>query len=390
MSTAPIARDPIVGLLLDDGYVLAYRNCHLIVRQIPYRTASGEIAYGMLAYPVTFAGDTVVDDTKDHTIWFIGETPHETDGSPIAGASAQTRNIAPGLDASFLISQKPKSGSYANQYDKVSSYARILSHPAQALDPRVTPTPGATWEADEDDLPFVYPDTATTRAGLGELSRTFQGHTIAIVGLGGTGGYILDQVSKTPVKRIILIDGDLFENHNAYRAPGAADLEELRDWPNKVDYFKNVYSKMHTGIETHAEYLHVGNLHLLSDATFVFLAAADAAGLTSVVSWLEQRGTPFIDVGMGIAEKLGKLTGTLRVTNHFDGPKTSPSTPDQAISAHEDVYDRNIQVADLNALNALLAVAEWKRHLGYYATCEPAGEVLYGLYMNDIRTVVNT
>ena len=46
-----------------------------------------------------------------------------------------------------------------------------------------------------------------------------------------------------------------------------------------------------------------------------------------------------------------------------------------------------IQVADLNALNALLAVIEWKRYLGYYATYETPAEVLYGLYLGDIKNV---
>ena len=34
----------------------------------------------------------------------------------------------------------------------------------------------------------------------------------------------------------------------------------------------------------------------------------------------------------------------------------------------EDDYSSNIQVADLNALNAILAIIRWKRYLGFYAT----------------------
>ena len=61
---------------------------------------------------------------------------------------------------------------------------------------------------------------------------------VAIIGLGGTGGYILDFVAKTPVKQIRLFDPDVFLSHNAFRAPGAPMLEELRDAPKKVDYLK--------------------------------------------------------------------------------------------------------------------------------------------------------
>jgi hypothetical protein len=37
-------------------------------------------------------------------------------------------------------------------------------------------------------------------------------------GLGGTGSYILDLVSKTPVNEILLFDSDDFLQHNAFRS----------------------------------------------------------------------------------------------------------------------------------------------------------------------------
>jgi hypothetical protein len=48
------------------------------------------------------------------------------------------------------------------------------------------------------------------------LNNVFRCHRIAIVGVGGSGSYILDQVAKTWVDRIDLFDGDVFENHNAF------------------------------------------------------------------------------------------------------------------------------------------------------------------------------
>ena len=49
-----------------------------------------------------------------------------------------------------------------------------------------------------------------------------------------------------------------------------------------------------------------------------------------------------------------------------------------------DDYDRNIQVADLNALNAMFAIGRWKRYLGFYA--DGAGETfaVYSIYTNDV------
>lgn len=152
----------------------------------------------------------------------------------------------------------------------------ILSSVAQQLDSAVTATPGVAFQVVEDGLPFVYRDTNTTRAGLTALNNVFRGHTIAIVGVGGTGSYILDQVAKTWVDRIILVDGDEFANHNAFRAPGAAALETLQARPNKAQHFAAEYSRMHTGITARPQSLRADNLRLIEDATFVFLAAADA------------------------------------------------------------------------------------------------------------------
>ncbi|MBV1854539.1 ThiF family adenylyltransferase [Catellatospora tritici] len=386
MSTAPLVRDPSTSRLLDDGYDLAIQGGHLIVRKVPYVTPSGAVAYGCLAYPITVSGDRINDDSGDHRIWFVGEQPCDEHGRVLPAASAQVRPITKNLAAEYMLSSKPPSG-YADQYAKVTSYARILSHPAQAIDPAVTATLGAGWDEVEDGLPFVYRDTASSRAGLAELNSKFQGHKIAIVGLGGTGSYILDQVAKTWVDAIDLFDGDFLDNHNAFRAPGAADIEELRSRPNKAEYFAALYSHMHIGITAHPVDLDEENFSLLDGATFVFLAAADAESLPAVMAWLSGRGVPFIDVGMGIEETDGRLSGLLRVTTHFPEDHVRPPRPPAVARGGVDDYDRNIQTADLNALNAILAVIAWKKHLGYYADHTAAVETLYKVFTGEIRNV---
>src|SRR6185369_11454730 len=147
------------------------------------------------------------------------------------------------------------------------------------------------------------------RAGLADLNTKFRGHKIGIVGLGGTGSYILDQVAKTWVDTIALFDGDFLDNHNAYRAPGAADIEDLRRRPNKAEYYAQLYAHMHTGITPHPDYLDETNLALVDRCTFVFLAAADATARPAIMTWLSEHRIPFIDVGMGIEEIDGQLSG---------------------------------------------------------------------------------
>jgi len=224
----------------------------------------------------------------------------------------------------------------------------------------------------------------STRAGLTALNNCFRGQTVAIVDVGGTGSYILDQVAKTWVDRIILIDGDEFGNHNAFRAPGAAAHETLQAKRNKAEYFAEEYSRMHTGITAHPEHLTTDNLHLIDGATFVFLAAADARERPDIMASLSARRIPFIDVGMGLSQVEDGLTGLVTVTAYLpDNQFTLPTEP--AAAPMMDDYSSNIQVADLNALNAILAVVQWKRYIGYYATHTPATETVYKLYLNEIR-----
>lgn len=383
MSTSPFAADPSIRRLLAEDYCLSFEGNHLIVEHVPYVTPSGNMAYGRLALPVTFSGDALQDGTGNHTIWFVGEQPCDEQGRPLPGPAASPHAITPELTANFMISSKPKAGGvFVNMYDKVTSYVRVLSHPARALDPTVTATPGAGWIEVPDDLPFVYRDTGTARAGLADLNAVFRGHRIGIIGLGGTGSYILDQVAKTWVDAIELFDGDVFDNHNAFRAPGAADLDDLQLRPNKAEYFARQYSRMHTGISAHPVFITAENVDQLAACTFVFMAAADAKEKPEILTWLRDRSIPAIEVGMGIQDEGGRLSGLLAVVSHFPD---AAHTPTAVAGGRGDEYDRNIQVADLNCLNAMLAVGNWKRYLGYYASSGQVGETIYKVFTGDIR-----
>ncbi|MFL1897551.1 DUF6791 domain-containing protein [Streptomyces tauricus] len=276
MRTALLARDPDLARLLDDGYDVAVHAGHIIVRHIPYVTENRTVEHGFLAYPVTISGDRLVSGT-DHRIWFSGSAPCDEHGRPLALANPENRVIAEGMQANFMLSSKPSPDGYPDEYTKIATYSRIIADQAHALDSTATPTPGAAWQEIEDDSPFAYRDTATSRAGIAAVSRRFRGHRIVIVGLGGSGSYILDQVAKTEVDSILLIDGDTFDNHNAFRAPGAPTLDTLRGRPPKATYLASIYANMHRGVSACEQYLDEDNLDLLTGATFVFLASDDAA-----------------------------------------------------------------------------------------------------------------
>jgi hypothetical protein len=176
-------------------------------------------------------------------------------------------------------------------------------------------------------------------------------------------------VAKTPVDEIHLFDGDQFLQHNAFRAPGAPALEALEGGPNKATYFAKLYDRMHKGINAHPYFLDESNIHELDSMDFVFICMDKGESKRTVVERLRARGTPFIDVGMGVYLVDNALGGIIRVTtgtaeksDHLDSPVILPVS-DGGINNE---YNRNIQVADLNALNAALAVMRWKKLRGFY------------------------
>lgn len=355
--------------LENDGYNVALRDGYLIVKDVPYVTTDKKVARGQLVMPAAMAGD-VLAVPGDHTTYFGGSEPCDDQGQPLSKVinSAQVNEFVPGLRTDFYFSAKPPEGNYRNYYDKVTTYVDLLSRWAWDIDPKATARVYLVHEVPEDDdYPFVYRDSASSRAGTSALNGVFRGARIAIVGLGGTGSHILDLVAKTPVGEIHLYDGDLFINHNAFRAPGAADISDLRAQPNKAEHWAAQYSRMKRGIVAHPTFFEAETVAEVAGFDFVFLALDDDSDRQGIVTALEAADLSFIDVGMGVTDTGGGLTGMLRVSTSTPGRRA----PVPSGGTEPDEYARNIQIGDLNALNAALAVIQWKRHLGFYADVAP-------------------
>ena len=128
---------------------------------------------------------------------------------------------------------------------------------------------------------------------------------------------------------------------------------------------------MHRGIVTHAVSITAENLHLLHGITFAFLCMNAGEAKRLVVEKLEALGVSFIDVGMGLELVDGSLGGIVRTTastpGKRDGFRSHVSFVDDG---QANVYASNIQVADLNALNAVMAVIKWKKLRGFYRDLE--------------------
>jgi hypothetical protein len=373
MSQKLFSLNPDLKKLREEGYFVQVVGGLLLLREVPYVNSQRLVKTGTLISSLTMAGDeTRPPDT--HVMHWDGDYPCNPDGSPIKEISHQTGLVELGhaVKAQHSFSSKPAdTKKYADYYHKMTTYASILSGPATVLDPKANPRTFRTPE-DEEDSVFNYTETASDRVGIGALTELLIKDKVAIIGLGGTGSYILDLIAKTPVSEIRIFDADEFLQHNAFRAPGAASIEELREVPKKVEYFKAIYSKMRRNIVAHAVALNTDNLHMLDGITFAFVSMDAGEAKLAVVKKLEALGVGFIDVGMGLELVDGSLGGILRVT---------VSTPDKREHVHngcvsfvgggeEDIYSSNIQVADLNALNAILAVIKWKKLRRFYRDLE--------------------
>ncbi len=83
----------------------------------------------------------------------------------------------------------------------------------------------------------------------------------------------------------------------------------------------------------------------------------------------------------------GSLGGILRVTVSTPANRAKARKRISfAGGGEKDVYSSNIQVADLNAFNAVMAVVKWKKLIGFYRDLE--GE-LHSTYTIDGNMLLN-
>ncbi len=381
MSPRLINHSPDLRKLRDEGYEVEVREGYLLIRHVPYVSSSKDVKFGTLVSTLALAGDqTVKPDT--HVVHFGGEYPCHNDGAPIEQLrhTSGHQTLGPSV-VDHQFSNKPPGG-YPDYYEKMTGYIRIISSPAESLDPTVTArTFGAVDDGDADSI-FHYTDTNSSRAQINPISDKLRDGRIAIVGLGGTGAYILDLVAKTHVREIHLFDGDKFVQHNAFRSPGAPTREDLQQTHVKADYFAALYSKMHKGIRSHPHFIESNNVNDLASVGFVFVCVDNGEARKLIFATLEASGIPFIDVGMGVHAVDGKLRGIVRTTC---STRTMRQHVPERVSFDEgvaDEYRTNIQIADLNMLNAALAVIKWKKLCGVYDDLEKEHHSTYTIDVN--------
>ena len=389
MSPELISHSPDLQRLVDEGYEIRIRSSHLVLRQVPYVTEHRTIMFGDLVTPLTVAGSRTAPP-NDHTIYFSGEYPCDDTGTPLEGIrnASHRQEVATGLWINHMFSARPDTGAYRDFHHKMTTYAQILGQYARRIDPGANPRPGHLAKTTTDSGPFRYLETASSRSGITALTEKLSDEKIGIIGLGGTGSYILDYVSKTPVAEIHLFDGDNFQQHNAFRAPGATSISDLESKSTKVALLAARYSVMRSGIVAHPEHVSPSTVPALSALHFVFVSIDDNETKRWLLPALQEHAVPFIDVGIGVERADDKLLGVVRTSMSTADAKCYEPQMRRILETNGNPdareYQRNVQIVELNALNAALAVIRWKKYRGFYVDLEGELQSNYTLDGNHL------
>lgn len=387
-----IDRSPDLSRLDRDGFVLEIRAGHLVVHDVPYVGADRSVKRGSLAAKLNLDGGDQISSPLDHTILFVGEYPCDSMGNELEQLRCNDRReeLGNGIVTRYMFSRKPAAGRYRDYHHMIQQYVHEIQRHAQEIDSTVTAKTRTVVEnPGTDDDVFHYGDVASSCTGTTTMARRLADDVVAIVGLGGTGSYVLDLVAKTWVKEIHLFDHDRFQQKNAFRAPGAPSVATLRQRPTKVEYFKQIYDNMRKGIVVHDCRIDTSNVIELTRMTFVFICIDETADKKTIVQVLEKANIDYIDVGLGVSRTDDdKLQGLVRTTTSTDEMRSEARSRIRGRQQRRhDEYDQpDVQLAELNSLNACLAVIRWKKIRGFYGV---QGREFNSVYSVDNNKIVN-
>lgn len=372
--------------LVEEEYDVEIRDGNLLIHHVPYVNSAGEVARCILVSELSSNGERTIQPGR-HEVWVVSGVPYDHQGNKIGIIADENQlDYGDGLVASCRLSGKPHGRMPSDYYEKISNYVDILGRYARAIDPTATHKDYPARETSSSESVFRYHDAASSRSGLSAVTGKLKLGKVAIVGLGGTGSYILDLVAKTPVAELHLFDDDVLYAHNAFRAPGAASLGEVKESPLKVDYFARKYDAFRRNVIPHPIRITEETVNQLGDMDFVFLALDAGPAKRTLVEQLEAWGVSFVDCGMGVQRQDNSLRGVLRVTtgtkDHYDHLSRRISFAD----VNDNEYDWNIQTADLNMMNAAMAVIKWKKLFGYYADSKLELNSAYTVARNQLQS----
>lgn len=384
-----VSHNDDIRRLVEKGYAVALDSNYMVIRDIPYLDGHCQLQIGAIVTKLVFVDQERVTQ-DDHQIFFAGSIPHNLDGKPIPNLGGGSAQILLSEACSDVVvqrsfSNKPRdNGKFQDFFEKIESYMTIISGPAIELHNTNPYTFRVVKEVVSDSI-FKFHDTLTSRAEITDLSAKFNNDVIAVIGLGGTGAYVLDFLVKTPVREIRAFDLDAFQVHNAFRSPGRLEPTELGK--KKAEVYHSRYDNFRTGLSVTPKFLDASCTEDLDGVTFAFVCIDKGSCRASIFDLLISKGIPFIDVGMGLNRKRGPLNGQLRVT--YYSLEHGQNVRDKALAPladnPDDLYKTNIQISELNALNACLAVIKFKQLRDFYFEEIPYHHLLFEV--GDVKIV---
>src|SRR5688572_1694443 len=181
---------------------------HLLIEGIPAVTSKREVVPGTLYCPLEIdQHGRTVNPCSNHQCWWIGEPPCDSTGRVLTEmiSNPNPENKGDGIETTVAFSRKRgDKANYSDFHEKIWAYVRMIWHEARVIDTNCDPKGERSVPAvvEAQVRGFRYPDMATTRAGIGVATAKLLSARVAIIGLGGTGSYILDLLAKTPISQI--------------------------------------------------------------------------------------------------------------------------------------------------------------------------------------------
>lgn len=369
-----VSHNPVLKDLEELAYQLDFVGGYLIIYGLPYLDQEGQLKYGDWVTPLDLI-DAVIDPSK-HQAWWRGDRPcDQTKRQLRLGGGQDKVTVSPNFvtDCSFSLKLQENgvNRAYRSFKEKVETYLDVITGPARAAYPNAPLSRGIEIKAAAQGSPLRFPDTMSANYNINDISSLLRTKKVAIIGLGGTGSYILDFIARTHLEKITLFDDDKVHVHTIFRIPGF--IPRAIGEP-KVDALARQYGQWHAGLEPVPDRITAENIERLASFDFVFVSVDDGPSRHTIVAWLTINGIPFVDCGMGLVRSVVGLTGSVRVTgvdrqalernlNTVRLPVRNPK---------DDEYRKQPQIAELNALNAAMAVVRFKQYFKLFDRLEEA------------------
>ena len=284
------------------------------MRGIPYIAADRRIQFADIVTNLDItgaAGEEVTTQPSDHTVWWTGGTPHTAGGDSredylSCGKWVQGRDIGEEITVYMQWSRKPKAGSRARAYkdyrEKIETYVAEVGGQAEGMRPGVLEAArkGRNLTVNYSSR-FAYIDTNAYRNGTKGIESRIEEEVVAVIGVGGTGSYLVDVLAKTNVKELHLFDDDVMRIHNAFRVAGAARVGELGGQKSKIKWHAERYGEVRKeGLHLHPMKLNDENIDALRGYTTAFIAVDDLAVRRTIQRACTAMGILHVSVGIGL------------------------------------------------------------------------------------------